>query len=40
MKKDTLVDVEQRLSVYDQRAKKITDESAVLVHGHDQLRLP
>ena len=38
--KDTLVDVEESLSFEDQRAKQIMDESAVLVDGHYQLKLP
>ena len=32
--KDTLVDVEESLSLEDQRAKQIMDQSAVLVNGH------
>lgn len=38
--KDTLMDVAESLSLEDQRAKKIMDESVVLVNGHYQLRLP
>ena len=38
--KDTLVDVEESLSFEDQRAKQIMDQSAVLVNGHYQLKLP
>ncbi|KAL9956038.1 hypothetical protein ACROYT_G037457 [Oculina patagonica] len=38
--KDTILDVEESLSFEDQRAKQIMDESAVLVDGHYQLKLP
>ena len=37
---DTLVDVEESLSLEDQREKQIMDGSVVLVNGHYQLRLP
>ena len=37
---DTLVDVEQSLSLEDRRAKQIMDESVALVNGHYQLKLP
>ena len=37
---DTLTDIEQSLSVEDQRAKHIMDKSAVLVNGHYQIKLP
>ena len=36
----TLIDGEESLSVEDQRAKQIMDESVVLVNGHYQLKLP
>ena len=38
--KDSLADVEQSLSVADQRAKQILEESIVLVDGHYQIKLP
>ena len=37
---DTLVHVEESLLFKDQRAKQIMDESAVLINGHYQLKLP
>ena len=38
--KDSLSGVEESLSVEDQRAKHIMDESVPLVNGHYQLKLP
>ena len=38
--RDTLVDVEDSLSFEDRKAKQIMDESAVLIDGHYQLKLP
>ena len=38
--RDAVVDVEDSLSFEDRKAKQIMDESAVLINGHYQLKLP
>ena len=38
--RDSLVEVEQSLSVENRRAKQIMEESVVLVDGHCQIKLP